>query len=177
MDVKTHIEALLFASHHPLSIKRLVLLTESSPKQVEECVQELKEKYHQDSSGVVLLSLGGRFQLATHPSTSELIRSYLKEEISAELTKPQLETLSIVAYHGPLSKEDLEQIRGVNCSIILRNLLIRGLVETRGANEKGEKLYLMTMDCMRSLGVGSVSDLPEYERLHALNESYTQTDA
>ena len=95
-----------------------------------------------------------------------MAQTYAKEEVSGELTKPSLETLTIVAYRGPVTKAELEQIRGVNCSLILRNLLIRGLIEGSFDKVKATTVYDVTHDFVRFLGLAEVEELPDYAKLH-----------
>jgi len=102
--------------------------------------------------------------MVSAPDNVKLIQEFIKDETTGELTRPSLETLTIIAYRGPVSKLDLERIRGVNCSLILRNLLIRGLVESK--TEKKEIYYNITFDFIRFLGVNDIKELPDYERLH-----------
>ncbi|MBT7553409.1 SMC-Scp complex subunit ScpB, partial [bacterium] len=86
---------------------------------------------------------------------------------TGELSKPSLETLTIVAYRQPIAKEELEQIRGVNCSVILRNLLIRGLVEARESKGDLVPMYSVTIDFLRHLGIDSVEQLPDFAKLNS----------
>jgi segregation and condensation protein B len=113
----------------------------------------------------VLFSTNDEWQLASHPENKEVAEHFVKTEISGELTKPQLETLTVISYCGPITKPELEQIRGVNCSLILRNLLMRGLVKE---SEKDSLLpsYEVTMEYLQHLGISSLKDLPDYETLH-----------
>ena len=75
-----------------------------------------------------------------------------------------MEALTIIAYRGPIAKGDLDKIRGVNCALILRNLLLRGLIESKEV--KGEDYYQVSLDFIKFLGVSDVSQLPDYQRLH-----------
>jgi segregation and condensation protein B len=84
------------------------------------------------------------------------------------LTQPSIETLTIIAYRGPISKAEIEKIRGVNCSLILRNLMIRGLVDFDIDKNNGQELYNVTVDFLQYLGLNTVEDLPDYMRLHQL---------
>jgi segregation and condensation protein B len=111
------------------------------------------------------MEIDGEYQMSTAPDSSKMVKDFLKDEITGELTRPALETLTIVAYRGPISKPDLEQIRGVNCSLILRNLMIKGLVEVKSSDKSGEALYNITFDFMRYLGIKKTSELPDYEKL------------
>ena len=102
----------------------------------------------------------------TAPTTTAVAQEFVKEEMTGELTKPSLETLTVIAYRGPVSKPELELIRGVNCSLILRNLLIRGLIEEISDKQRGRR-YQITMDFLKFLGVSSPSELPKYQELNA----------
>ncbi|MEK7537609.1 MAG: SMC-Scp complex subunit ScpB, partial [Patescibacteria group bacterium] len=95
-----------------------------------------------------------------------LVTAYLKEEQAGELTRPALETLTIVAYRGPISKIQLDTIRGVNCSLILRHLMIKGLVEAKHAKDKYQTTYRVSADFVRFLGLTDITQLPDYEQLH-----------
>jgi len=104
--------------------------------------------------------------MVSAPENSSLVRDFIKDETTGELTRPSLETLTIIAYRGPISKLDLERIRGINCSLILRNLLIRGLIEAKTDRKKNEIYYNITFDFIRFLGINDVNQLPDYERLN-----------
>ncbi len=162
----SHIESLLFTSAKPLSLAQLVKLTSSTKKEVAEVLGTLKEKYSAKESGIALLETGTQVQLVSAPKNASLVRKLLKDDMTGELTRPSLETLTVIAYRGPITKAAIEEIRGVNCSLIIRNLLIRGLIE----EEKGEEAlqYRITTEFLRYLGVSQVSELPDYEELHSV---------
>lgn len=170
MSLRSEIESLLFVSTRPLSLKRLVDVTGHKKDEVVAAVEALTKDYaaHEDA-GTVILRNGDEIQMATSPEHTEMIKTFLKDESFGELTRPSLEALTIIGYRGPLTKAELEQIRGVNCSIILRNLLIRGLVETKeGARPDGPTtLYGVTFDFIRYLGIREVAELPDYENLRS----------
>jgi len=164
--LKAKIESILFVTNRPLSMAKLAQICGAKNKEdVAKAIDELVESYASRDSGLRLLRHGDSVQLATAGETADLVREYLKDETTGELTKPSLETLTIVAYRGPITKAELEQVRGVNCSLILRNLSMRGLVEALG--EVGHPLtqYQVTMDFLRFLGVSSVEELPDYDKL------------
>jgi len=112
------------------------------------------------------MASGSKYQLASHPDNAKLVQLFLKSDITGELTEPALETLTIIAYRGPMTKPEIEQIRGVNCSLILRNLLIRGLIEKIEHKKVELPRYQVTHDFIRFLGIGSAAELPDYEKLH-----------
>ncbi len=90
----------------------------------------------------------------------------MKKEASGPLTRPSLETLAVIAYRGPVTKPEIEQIRGVNCAIILRNLLIRGLIEEREDTTRLQNVYTVSVDFLRELGLHNLDELPKYPDFH-----------
>jgi segregation and condensation protein B len=119
------------------------------------------------SAGTQVIKNGGSFQMVTSPENAALVQEFVKDETTGELSRPSLETLTIIAYRGPISKTDLDRIRGVNCGMILHNLLMRGLIDAREDKKKEESYYTVTFDFIKFLGLNEVKDLPDYERLHA----------
>lgn len=165
--LKSKIESILFIAARPLTLKRLMEVTETSKEEVVAALDELAASYTGDARGVRLLRNGNEVQFSTSPDNSKLVQEYLKDETTGELTKPSLETLTIVAYRGPISKAELEQVRGVNCSLILRNLMMRGLVEVEGDPHDPSASFRVTMDFIRFLGISGVEELPEYDKLRS----------
>lgn len=164
-SLKNNLEAVLFISPRPLSVRRLASILEADEKTVQECLSELVQDYAARHGGVIIAEHEGDVQMATSASAAPLVQKFLKDETTGELTKPSLEALTIIAYRGPITRSDLEKIRGVNCSIILRNLMMRGLVEAREDKKKLVTYYTISMDFLRFLGLGHVSELPEYAAL------------
>ena len=164
---KPRIEALLYISTRPLSFKELAKLTNQKVGEVEAVVKELVDEYNLKDGGIKIIQNGHEVQMTTSPKHTELIQGFLGEEVSGELTPASVETLSIIAYRQPITREDLEQIRGVNCSIILRNLLIRGLAEEDKKNER--IFYRLSVDFIKHLGVTDVKDLPDFAKLNSIN--------
>lgn len=161
------IESILFVSARPLSVRKLAEICGAGKNDVSAAVDAIAAAYNVEDRGVRLMRHGDEVQMATAPGSSKLVRDFLKDETTGELTKPSLETLTIVAYRGPISKAELEQIRGVNCSLILRNLMMRGLVEAQGEAGQPQTVFRVTMDFIRFLGVSSVEELPEYDKLRS----------
>ena len=178
MPLLSQIESLLFISNRPLTARRLAELVEAKEDEAVKTLEELRAQTNTDGRGVQLVKVGNSYQFATRGEHAKLVASFVKEELVGEMTKPQLETLTIVAYRGPVSKTELEQIRGVNCSLILRNLMIRGLVEEVESNvPTGRDLsvqnglgalvrrYQVTHEFVRHLGLSGVEALPDYAPL------------
>ena len=168
MSLKQEIEALLFISTKPLAVKDLTKLTGSKDENIEKAIGELREKYNSENSGLRILEnqkvKRKEYQIATSPEVRETVEKFLKEEVTGELTRASLETLTIIAYRGPMTKAEIERIRGINCSQILRNILIKGLVESEEKNK--EYYYSISFDFLKHLGIESVSQLPNYDKLH-----------
>lgn len=159
------IESLLFISTHPLTAKRLAELVDIEIKKVEDALLLLCEEYKKRNGGMQVIKNGKEYQMVTSSECTKLVEEYVRKEETGELTRPQLETLTVVAYRGPIGKPELDQIRGVNCSLILRNLMIRGLIQEDEDKHTGEVRYIVTMDFVRFLGLRGVEELHNYERL------------
>lgn len=164
-NLKSKIESLLFIAHRPLSLKKIAEQVGHEKDEVKKNLDELIRNYQDLKRGIRILEIDGEYQMSTAPESSKMIKKFLKDEVTGELTRPGLETLTIIAYRGPISKPDIEQIRGVNCSLILRNLMIKGFVESKTRGKDGELLYNITFDFLRFLGIHKTSELPDYDKL------------
>jgi len=169
-SLKSKIESLLFVSNQPFSVKKLISQTKSDKEKVTSAINELMADYNQEGRGVQIQKIGEKIQMVTSGDNAKLIQDYIKEETTGELSRAALETLTIVAYRGPVTRPELEQIRGVNCAIILRNLMMRGLVESKDDKKKMQTKYNITFDFLKFLGISEQSQLPDYEKLNS-NES------
>ncbi len=166
MFLPSQIESILFVASKPLSHKEIAKATQQKESEIKSAVEELKLKYNRVESGIRILEIDAQVQMSTNPLNSQAVDLFIKEEASGELTRAQLETLTVIAYRGPITRPELEQIRGVNCAIILRNLLIRGLVEEKEEEGKFLPTFSLSFEALRHLGVDSAADLPEYEKIH-----------
>lgn len=166
MSLASKIESLLFVAGKPFTIKKISELVDAKEGEVEEALNALQAKYKEQGSGLQFFSTGRQWQMGTSGENAELIAKFVKEEFAGELTRPQLETLTVIAYRGPLSKAELEIIRGVNCGLILRNLMIRGLIDEEYEATRKENRFRVSMDFLRFLGVRSTEELPDYTTLH-----------
>lgn len=163
------VESLLFISHKPLSIKELVKLTQMPAEEVAQAVEVLAQHYRERGGGVELFQIGDSYQFATSGDMREVVERLVKHEMTGELTRPSLETLTVIAYRGPISRAELELIRGVNCSIILRNLLMRDLIQATEDKERAITVYTITFAFLKHLGLQRVEDLPDFEKLNRNN--------
>lgn len=163
MEIKDQIEAILFISARPLLVKKISALLTAREDEVKKACESLFTDYSSRKGGLLIARNGDAFQMVTAGGVAETIKKFIKDETTGELSRPSLETLTIIAYRGPVSKTDLDRIRGVNCSLILRNLLVRGLIEAR--EKSSETYYNVSFDMLKFLGIASVNELPDYERL------------
>ncbi len=168
MNLQAKLESLLFVSIKAVALKDLVNICQAKTQDVVEALESLRNSYSQSGSGLMLIQQNNQYQITTHPDNAKLIKDFLKSETTGELSQPSLEALTIIAYRGPISKLELDRIRGVNCSLIIRNLLLRGLIEEKFNKEKNETYYTVTLDFMRFLGINDISALPDYQKLNEL---------
>jgi segregation and condensation protein B len=166
MTIKSKIESLLFISAKPMAVKQLSELIKRTDQEIKRACEELIEDYKRRESGIQIIKSGMKYQMVSSSENAKLVQEFIKDETTGELTRPSLEALTIIAYRGPITKIDLDRIRGVNCALILRNLLLRGLIEAKYDQQKKETYYNVTFDFIRFLGISDVRKLPDYERLH-----------
>lgn len=166
MHLKPKIESLLFVAGKPMTVKKIAELAGGKEMEVTEALKGMQKEYAERKSGLQIFSTGKSWQMGTAGESAPVVEKFVKEEFSGELTRPQLETLTVIAYRGPISKGELEIIRGVQCGLILRNLSIRGLIEEEYDAKKKETRYFVSMEFLRHLGLRAPEELPEYEKLH-----------
>lgn len=164
--LKSKIEALLFLSTKPMTFTRLSKILKVKSSEIESALKEMAETMNVDDRGIHLIMSEDAATLATNPTLAEELSELTKDDMQSELTRPQLETLTIVAYRAPITKAEIEHIRGVNCSIILRNLLMRGLVEETDDKQKLQPVYTLSSKMLRHLGIHTIEELPDFAELH-----------
>jgi len=180
MNLQSQIESILFVASKPLAEKKIAKALDADLSVVQEALAALAAKYNGQDSGIHFLREGASVQLATDPANADVVSGFIKDEVSGDLTKAQLETLTVVAYRGPITRPELEQIRGVNCAVILRNLMVRGLVQEEADKDALMSSYRLSFDALRHLGIKNVSALPDYDVLHShdhIDAHLAQSDA
>lgn len=161
MNLEYSIQAILFYQAEPMSIGRLSKLLKHSEEDIRAALLKLREEI--EGTGLALVENGNEVMLGTSPSASSLIADITKEELSKELSKAALETLAIVLYKGPITRAEIDYVRGVNSNFILRNLQVRGLVEkVDNPSDQRSYLYKPTFQLLEYMGVTRLEDLPEY---------------
>ncbi|MCL5006704.1 MAG: SMC-Scp complex subunit ScpB [Patescibacteria group bacterium] len=165
------VEALLFIYGEEMSFKKISEVLEAGEKETQEAARHLKEKL-ETSGGLLLLLTGKGAQLATKPEFSEFTKKMVKEEMDSELSSASLETLALVAYLGPVSRAEIDYIRGVNSTFILRSLSVRGLVEKKADPKRpGSFAYEASMGFLKHVGFDTALKLPDYEKYRGLLKS------
>ncbi len=163
-----HVESLIFCSSEPVSVNDIIsCLSEMFgvdflERDILNKIDELKEKYAQDEYAFEINSTGGGFQFLTKPAYQVSIGILLKQKSKKRLSTSALETLAIIAYKQPVTKTDIEHIRGVSSDYSVHKLLEKGLIEIRGKAEAiGKPILYGTSDkFMEYFGINSLGDLP-----------------
>ncbi|MCF7815696.1 MAG: SMC-Scp complex subunit ScpB [Candidatus Pacebacteria bacterium] len=167
MDLEMKIEAVLFYKTEPMKKSALAELFSVPIEEIEIALIRLTERLQ--GHGLQITTTDTSAQLVTSSSMSDLIDMVRKDEVRGEIGKAGAETLSIILYRGPLSRIELDRIRGVNSSFILRNLLIRGLIERRPhPSDSRSYVYASTPELLNHIGISKREELPDFERI--LNE-------
>lgn len=164
ITLDSKIEALLFFKAEPLSLKGIAKILSEKESAVKDALKTLEEKLK--DRGLQLVWKEDKVLLGTHKEMSLVLEKLKKEEIDKDLTKAAQETLSVILYKNGATRSEIDWIRGVNSSFILRSLLVRGLVERR-TNPRDRRIYLYkpTFELLQHLGVSKIEELPEYEEI------------
>ncbi len=160
MKLDALIEAILFCSSEPVSVAKLASALKVSPGQVEKAVSALDEMYLE--RGICVQRVAGGLRIATKPEYGEIIKAAFTKKIPVALSKGALETLAIVAYRQPVTRRDIQSIRGVNPEASLDTLIEKGLVREIGRKKTLGRpiLYGTTDEFLKKTSLNSISDLP-----------------
>lgn len=160
LSLTARVEAILFVAPEPLSAYQIGSILEESPHTIGKELEALQELYQ--DRGIRLQYHDNKVQLTTAPEASRVIENYLNLESSTSLSQAALETLSIIAYQQPVTRPQIDAIRGVNSDGVLRTLLSKGLVEDVGRAEGPGRpiLYSASSEFLRYFGLSSLDELP-----------------
>ncbi|PIR87349.1 MAG: SMC-Scp complex subunit ScpB, partial [Candidatus Harrisonbacteria bacterium CG10_big_fil_rev_8_21_14_0_10_49_15] len=166
------LEALLFLYGDPIELKKAASILGVKEKALEEATDALAKFLTDSRRGLVLVRHDNKLQLVTRPDLAHLLQTLIKADLAESLTPAAVETLGIVSYAAPVTRAEIDYIRGVNSSFILRQLILRGLVE-RSADSKRANAYVYqpSMEFLKHLGLMQIEELPEYERFRAAARS------
>lgn len=183
MELKSLIEAILFAAHEPLSLKEIrAMVTKPDESadaplaavfrkikegEIVAAIEELKIDYTQQGRSFQIQEVAGSFQLVTQPQFAPWLKPLVGEERPHRLSQASLETLAIIAYRQPISRAEIEKVRGVNVDGVMQTLLERGLVSMTGRAEIPGRpmLYGTTRQFMEHFGLKNLDELPAVEEL------------
>jgi segregation and condensation protein B len=161
-QLKNTLEALLFVSGKPLKVKDFVKILETDEIAIKSALDSLS--LAKKDSGLVILESNGEYQLTTNNEYSPTVKNFLNAELREKLTDATVEVLAIIAYRQPISKAEIEAIRGVSSQYSLRNLLIRGMIEkVSNPSDARSVYYQTTTEFLMHLGIGSVKELADFE--------------
>ncbi len=162
MELTKKIEALLFVSGEGLGYAALAKQLGVTHDDIESALEELRTHFEHDHA-LTLMKTSDRVTIVTGQAVSSIVEDFAKEEFAGELTKAGLEALAVIAYKGPIKRSEIDYIRGVNSSFMIRNLLMRGLIE-RVKNDKDTRsfFYQVSSDFLKFLGIASRDALPDF---------------
>jgi segregation and condensation protein B len=160
---KRVIESILLVAEKPVSAKELSSCTGAMTSEVQKALAELMNEYK--DRGIKIIKKGEYFSLVTDPDNGEAVSKFLNEELRHDLSEAAIETLSIITYKQPVTRIEIEDIRGVATDQILRNLMIRGLVSEVGRKEAPGRpiLYGTTMEFLQYFGFSHEDEIPKFK--------------
>ncbi len=178
-DILLNIEAIIFASAEGISQKDLrevlqeALAIEISKTELAEMIGRLKEKYASEDQALLLANINDQLLFLTKPAYHDAINQLQLHKEKRKLSQAALETLAIIAYRQPITKLEVEQIRGVNCDYSIQRLLDKGLIQIAGKADSIGKpiLYATSGQFMNHFGLNSVKDLPQLKDIVAEENS------
>jgi segregation and condensation protein B len=172
MKLDLKIEALLFYKAAPLNKITLMKTLDCQEDDFHAALDNIRAR--QQHSALCLLETETDIQLVTAPEVSDFLASQQKEELKADIGKAGAETLAIILYREPITRAEIDRIRGVNSSFILRNLMVRGLIERH--TRKGNQVYRIAPQLLQHLGVEQKYDLPQYATFMNSIEAFEHSD-
>ena len=179
-QLKSAIEALLFLGGGPLDLDRLKgIFEDASKEQIEAQLQALQADYDAREAGVQVAEVANGYQIATRPEQAVWVRKFKTVKVTTRLSRPALETLAIIAYKQPVTRPEIEAIRGVNIGGIVRNLMERRLVKIVGKKDVVGKplLYGTSVEFLQYFGLKDLSSLPtlrEFQELDANEDAMVE---
>jgi len=164
------LEAILFTSGDPLAPEDICMALEWSENEFSEALQVLETRLSEESQGLQLRRVAGKLQMITKPEYADMIRTVLSPVKRKPLSQSALETLSIIAYKQPVTKAEIEAIRGVRCDYALEVLRSRGIVHEAGHRDSlgRPSLYATTEEFLKVFGLANLEQLPDWEAMQTL---------
>ena len=172
MTLDMKIEALLFYRATPLNKITLMKTLGCAEDDFHEAVESVRKRH--EKTALSVLETESEIQLTTSPEVSDFIAEQKKDEINGDIGKAGAETLAIILYREPITRAEIDRIRGVNSSFIIRNLMIRGLIERKA--RKGSQVYSISTQLLQHLGVEQKYDLPRYAEFMNAIEAFEHSE-
>lgn len=165
-SLKGPLEALLLVSSDPVSASQLAAVLNATPGEVASLLAELKVEYEETNRGFQLREVAGGWRLFTHPAYHEQVEAFVLSWDTQRLSQAALETLAVIAYHQPVTREMVKGIRGVNSDGVISSLVDKGLIREMGRDpERGQAIiYGTTNAFLEKFGLRSTRDLPDLEQ-------------
>ncbi len=168
--LKLVLESLLFINETPIETSELSQILEVGKKELEKALEELSSQYQARHSGICIVKVAGGYQMCTSSESEPWVKKMYRERGKQKLSTAALETLAIIAYKQPITRIEIEGIRGVNIDGVVRNLTDLGLIKISGRKEVVGRpfLYITTRKFLEYFGINSLKDLPKLEDFVAL---------
>jgi segregation and condensation protein B len=170
LSMAARLESILFVAAEPVPVPVLASALDTDDRVVEDALESLDREYR--TRGLKILRMGDRVHITTSPRAAATVEKFLGMEHTIGLSRAALETLAILAYRQPLTRPQIDSVRGVNTESVLENLMAKGLVEEVGRTEGPGRpiLYVTTADFLRHFGLGSTAELPALDLEEPLKE-------
>ncbi len=172
-------EALLFASGELVKLADIAFVLKLDKKETEQLMERLMKRYEERRGGLLLRRIADGYQLASRPDLHQDLQDYFARPRNQGLSRAAMETLSIIAYNQPITRNGIELVRGVNSDSVLSRLLDRGLIYECGRSENPGRpmLYATTENFLRAMGISDLSQLPPLETVSETEAPEGETDA
>ena len=172
MSIKPILESLLFVNEKPIETSELSAVLEVEKKKIESTLEELAREYEEKKSGICIIKVAGGYQMCSYPENEPWIKKMYREKNKQKLSSASLETLAIIAYKQPITKMEIEAIRGVNADGVSRHLVKLGLIKCAGRKEVVGRpfLHITTRKFLEYFGLNNLKDLPNLEEFSGFDK-------
>ncbi len=164
-NLKSAVEALIFASEKPITVEQLKKVLELDAAGINKIVAELRSDYEAANRGIRIIEIAGGFQMITNSSFAPFLKKLFKNRYSEKLSKPALESLAIIAYKQPLTKTEIESLRNVNVDGVMKSLVEKNLIRICGRKKVPGRPFVFgtTREFLEHFGLKSLQELPKME--------------
>jgi len=169
-ETKSIIEAVLFAADKPVSVEQFAIIVEMDYNTVEKLIHELQQEYDETKRSFQIIEIANGFQICTRSEYASWIKKYYTTEVSSRLSSSSLEALAIVAYKQPVTRAEIEEIRGVSSDSVIHTLLERNLISIIGRKDAPGRplMYGTTTEFLIHFGLRDLSELPSIDEIEKM---------